>query len=156
MLLGSEVDDAGYCDDGNLVSGDGCSSGCREECGYTCSLAAGCVTECGDGLRVGYEGCDDGNQVDGDGCSSTCSVEDGWTCTTAACRTSYCSTTCGDGIRVGAEECDDGNRAWYDGCSYYCTVECGFSCEGGGRGELGGRVRGVVRGRGEVLLCGGL
>ena len=30
LLLGSEVDDAGYCDDGNLVSGDGCSSGCRE------------------------------------------------------------------------------------------------------------------------------
>ena len=116
LLLGSERDEAGYCDDGNQYSGDGCSSACQEECGYTCWMDKGCETVCGDGLRAGREGWEDGNDVDGDGCSMTCSVENGWTCTTSACRTSYCSSTCGDGIRVGTEECDDGNWAGYDGC----------------------------------------
>jgi cysteine-rich repeat protein len=58
--------DVGYetCDDGNEVSGDGCSSICILEL-------------CGDGIlqsRLG-EVCDDGNTADDDGCSSTCKLE---------------------------------------------------------------------------------
>ena len=122
LVLGSEVWEEGYCDDGNLESGDGCSRGCQVECGYTCSDGEPCETVCGDGLVAGSEKCDDGNSADGDGCSSTCEVEAGWTCSMAACRTSWCSTECGDGVRAGSEECDDGDLVSLDGCSYYCCL----------------------------------
>jgi fibro-slime domain-containing protein len=40
MLLASEATDAGIaCDDGNLASGDGCSSTCVVEPGFTCSTS---------------------------------------------------------------------------------------------------------------------
>ena len=59
LLEGSEV-----CDDGNKVSGDGCSNQCQNEL-------------CGDGiLQPGLgEECDDGNSIVSDGCSASCSVE---------------------------------------------------------------------------------
>ena len=71
----------GYCDDGNYVSGDGCSGSCEVECGYTCSGGDErskdlCETTCGDGLRAGEEECDDGNDAAGDGCFR-CLVEPG-------------------------------------------------------------------------------
>jgi cysteine-rich repeat protein len=47
------------CDDGNLVSGDGCSSTCRLE-------------HCGDGRLDPFEDCDDGNHINGDGCNAFC------------------------------------------------------------------------------------
>jgi len=43
LVKGSEVWEEGYCDDGNLESGDGCSSGCQVECGYTCGAGVGGV-----------------------------------------------------------------------------------------------------------------
>lgn len=88
------------CDDGDLVSGDGCSDQC--------------VTEfCGDGTQqVGLlEECDDGNTDSEDGCSSTCIIE-----------------FCGDNIvQPGlGEACDDGNSDDGDGCSNACEIEfCG-------------------------------
>jgi cysteine-rich repeat protein len=52
------------CDDGNKISGDGCSADCQS-------------TEiCGNGIvdiAVG-EQCDDGNQIDNDGCSNRCKL----------------------------------------------------------------------------------
>ena len=70
------------CDDGNTVNGDGCSSTCTIETGYSCSGSPSvCSPICGDGLVVGIEGCDDSNTVSGDGCSSTCTVEVGYICT---------------------------------------------------------------------------
>ena len=134
LLVGSEIGQDGYCDDGNTASGDGCSSGCQVECGYTCGgsrEACELQTVCGDGLVAGSEECDDGNAADGDGCSSTCVVEGGWTCTAATCGRSWCTSECGDGLLVGPEECDDGNTDWYDGCSGACKVECGWDCSGG-------------------------
>ena len=50
------------CDDGNAVSGDGCSADCLWE-------------ECGNGIVDPNEECDDGNVSDGDGCSSSCAKE---------------------------------------------------------------------------------
>lgn len=67
------------CDDGNIVAGDGCSSTCVIESGYTCSSSpSSCVTTCGDTVIAGTEECDDGNVTSNDGCSSTCISE---TCT---------------------------------------------------------------------------
>jgi cysteine-rich repeat protein len=84
------------CDDGNTVSGDGCSSNCLIEL-------------CGDGvLTPDTEECDDGNTLDGDGCSATCTCE---------------PEVCGDGILGCTEECDDSNTVDGDGCSALCTVE---------------------------------
>ena len=72
------VEGAEECDDGNNVSGDGCSSVCLNEF-------------CGDGQTQAPAGeqCDDGNNVSNDGCSSTCQLE----------------TVCGNGVIEGVETC---------------------------------------------------
>ena len=66
------------CDDGNILSGDGCSS-CKVDNGWTCSgiqpsfcqrVAMGPI--CGDGKIDANEECDDGNSMGTDGCSATC------------------------------------------------------------------------------------
>jgi len=116
------------CDDGNVVNGDGCSSTCTIQPGYTCvGTPSVCTTTCGDGVKAGAETCDDGNTVNGDGCSSTCSTELGFNCVGSP---STCVTVCGDGIKVGAETCDDGNVANGDGCSSTCSTEAGYNCAG--------------------------
>ena len=68
------------CDDGNKVSGDGCSSTCSVEPGWQCPTpGAHCIAKkCGDGIMAGNEQCDDGNTDDtDDGCSATCKLEPG-------------------------------------------------------------------------------
>ncbi len=122
-------DEAEECDDGNTLSGDGCSSRCELEQGWTCSTTfpTVCTPVCGDGLVVGLEECDDKNSDGGDGCSPDCTVEPGYSC---EAMPSVCITTCGDQVRAGEEECDDGNTDSGDGCSPDCTVEPGWFCEG--------------------------
>jgi cysteine-rich repeat protein len=78
------------CDDGNVASGDGCSSFCQVEPGWICVGNTVCVKLddervklfCGNGKveREYGEVCDDGNSVSGDGCSQNCKVENGWAC----------------------------------------------------------------------------
>jgi uncharacterized repeat protein (TIGR01451 family) len=51
------------CDDGNTISGDGCSA--------TCTLES----VCGNFIIEPPEQCDDGNTISGDGCSATCMTE---------------------------------------------------------------------------------
>ena len=87
------------CDDGNTVSGDGCSSTCTVE-EHVCM--------CGDGIKDASEACDDGNTTNGDGCSSTCTIE---------------LPTCGNGVIENGETCDDGNVNNGDGCSSVCICE---------------------------------
>jgi len=83
------------CDDGNRISGDGCSDTCRVEPPY-----------CGDGRKDPNEDCDDANLLENDDCVLGC---------TAA--------TCGDGKLFEVQEaCDDGNQNAGDGC-YDCQVE---------------------------------
>ena len=116
------------CDDGNQVSGDGCTS---------------CVADyCGDGdinldtTLQSMDECDDGNNVNSDGCSAQCLQETGWSCDS---EPSICSLVpCGDGILdETSEQCDDGNVVNGDGCSATCQTEqqqiCSpnqWSCEG--------------------------
>jgi cysteine-rich repeat protein len=88
------------CDDGNFVSGDGCSKLCQVETEY-----------CGDGIVQSTRGeqCDDGNHQSEDGCSA-CVLE-----------------TCGDGTvqATRGEECDDGGQTDGDGCDASCLLEAG-------------------------------
>ncbi|MEK6863199.1 MAG: DUF4215 domain-containing protein [Nanoarchaeota archaeon] len=56
-----------FCDDGNAVSGDGCSATCQKEQVQQ--------NLCGNGITESPEQCDDGNMVSGDGCSATCQME---------------------------------------------------------------------------------
>jgi fibro-slime domain-containing protein len=133
---GDGVTQAGEtCDDGNAVGGDGCSSDCLADPGYTCRTPGeACVREiaCGNRAIEGAETCDDGNPTDGDGCSAGCALECGWVCPPgAACR----AAKCGDGLVAGGEQCDDGNATSGDGCSNLCqlegkpaTVAEGWSC----------------------------
>ncbi|HMV67419.1 MAG TPA: choice-of-anchor A family protein, partial [Myxococcota bacterium] len=96
-FCGDGLIDAGEaCDDGNVVSGDGCTTSCDAE-------------YCGDGVRQPAEGCDDGNVSDGDGCASDCTVER--------------HGACGDGALDQGEGCDDGNLTNGDGCSATCFPE---------------------------------
>ncbi|MBU1509223.1 DUF4215 domain-containing protein, partial [Myxococcota bacterium] len=136
QLVGAELN-VGRCDDGNTNNGDGCSSACNIEAGYSCSgVPSTCAPTCGDGVRVGVElnvgRCDDGDTDPLDGCDANCNIETGWTC--AAGNPSVCSPFCGDGLRVGVElnagRCDDGNTTSLDGCSNTCTVEAYWTCVG--------------------------
>lgn len=110
------LDPGEQCDDGNLKSGDGCSSSCQLEK----------TAVCGNNVPEAGEGCDDGNTKDGDGCSSTCKQE---------------KSVCGNITLEAGEGCDDGNTKDGDGCSSTCQIEktvCGNgkvekgeACDGG-------------------------
>jgi cysteine-rich repeat protein len=115
------------CDDGNTINGDGCSSNCQIEYGYSCmdELVNGpspslCFPICGDGLINGDEECDDNNTNNWDGCTSNCKFQVGYNCSE---EPSLCSPICGDERIVGDEECDDGNTINGDGCSSECVIE---------------------------------
>jgi cysteine-rich repeat protein/YD repeat-containing protein len=132
---------AEQCDDGNVADGDGCSSTCTVEAGFTCTTIASpqphsvcaATASCGNNVIDAGEECDDGNLVDGDGCSSTCHAEAGFTCLTVELPQphSECTPTpavCGNGLLEAGEACDDGNTVDGDGCSSACVVETGFVC----------------------------
>lgn len=147
-VCGDGVQDPGEdCDDGNLVSGDGCSETCHEE-------------GCGDGFldSDGPDGsssanddeeCDDGNLVPGDGCSPDCQDEecgdgivtfafgeecdDGATTDGDGCSSDCRLESCGDGNIQGSEACDDGNTNAGDGCNGLCQLEsCGNAVKNAG------------------------
>jgi cysteine-rich repeat protein len=92
------IDFGEVCDDGNRVSGDGCSQSCTSD------------ESCGNGVRDQWERCDDGNRASDDGCSETCRLE-----------------RCGNGELDQGETCDDRNSENGDGCSADClsSEECG-------------------------------
>jgi fibro-slime domain-containing protein len=119
----SVVEPPENCDDGNAVSGDGCSSSCFKEPNFDCATPGKRCTHvvvCGDHMIEGTEACDDGNTVSGDGCSMTCTLECGWECPPGTlCR----AAKCGDGMVAGNEQCDDGNTVDGDGCSAICGLE---------------------------------
>ncbi|PTL77941.1 DUF4215 domain-containing protein [Vitiosangium sp. GDMCC 1.1324] len=119
------------CDDGNNISGDGCTASCNEvEPGWVCSVPGTACTQtpgCGNGKVEGTEECDDRNTAAGDGCTATCTKEPGWSCppTGGRCR----AAQCGDKIIAGDEECEDGNSKAGDGCSDVCRLESGYKCD---------------------------
>jgi cysteine-rich repeat protein len=87
------------CDDGNTVSGDGCSANCLIEL-------------CGDGILT-----PDTEQCDNDGANNDDPAVNGCS-TTCTCN----AETCGDGVLGCTEECDDGNTVDGDACNSDCTL----------------------------------
>jgi cysteine-rich repeat protein len=123
------------CDDGNTVSGDGCTgtpgeeeefTACQYELGWSCNdnEPSVCTTNCGDGIIAGVEECDDNNNESGDGCDAYCHTE--------SCGDGEVNNTHIEGETFVTEQCDDGNTNNEDGCSSTCQVETGFTCEGDG------------------------
>lgn len=117
------------CDDGNSVSGDGCSASCGAlEQDFACpSPGEACVTTvaCGDGQVTGNELCDDGNRAGDDGCRSNCrAVDPGWSCLVPGLRCE--ASACGDGRVAGFEECDF--AASTAGCTD-CKIDDGYDCD---------------------------
>src|SRR5688500_8364581 len=91
---GDGVVDGEECDDGNALSGDGCSASCAEESGWVCD--PNCTELCGDGVMVGDEACDDGAETPCGLCNADCSGPG--------------AGVCGDGvICTETERCDDAN-----------------------------------------------
>jgi len=133
------------CDDGNVLSADGCSADCGTiQEGWHCPVpGTRCVPTCGDGLLVGSETCDDRNRISDDGCSDNCLIEPGCVCLTdRSCSCVLCvagvaanggacdGPRCGDGVISGGEECDDGGTGdigGYPGCTSSCryAAYCG-------------------------------
>lgn len=118
------------CDDGNGVSGDGCTANCQLEADFVCAepgTACTSLVQCGDKLINGDETCDDGNSKSGDGCAADCKVEAGWACpyVGAPCEASEC----GDGLVAGFEECDF--EVSVTGCKN-CAIDEGYDCDSEG------------------------
>ena len=118
------------CDDGNRLSGDGCSANCQVEPTWVCPTACRpCVITivCGDGRVSPGELCDDGNLTAGDGCDDRCRVEPGWVCPSpgeSCIAVGDCDAgCCGDAIAESPETCDDGiNDGSYGGCTPDCHL----------------------------------
>ena len=122
-------------DDGNEISGDGCSSAWISEQGFQCTNvttrtpATIWASVWGDGKRVGAEQWDDGNSISGDGCSKACTVEGEYTCTGGGINSKDTwFVIWGDGKSISTDPTvwDDGNNNPGDGCSADCKVENGF------------------------------
>jgi len=83
------VEPGEMCDDGNQISGDGCSGDCRS------------TETCGNGFVDPGEQCDDGDLISHDGCDSRCTTESAaWSPSTALAPGSIdASTTAYDAAR---------------------------------------------------------
>lgn len=107
-----EIEGGESCDDGNKVSGDGCSAECQDE---------GCIAE-----TPGYPSvplCDDGKECTADACDSAShacthelSCDDGNDCTVDSCVSEACVHEKDNAL------CDDSNPCTLDICSSFgCT-----------------------------------
>ena len=133
------VDPAEGCDDGNILDGDGCATGCSVEPHWVCvgqpsvcTCAAGwtgptCDTAvvCGDGQIMGGEACDDGNTSMGDGCSAACVIEAGWKCVGVP---SVCTDD--NECVLGTDNCDANATCTNTPGSFICTCNAGYSGDG--------------------------
>ncbi|MBX7196751.1 MAG: DUF4215 domain-containing protein [Sandaracinaceae bacterium] len=142
------VDEPEACDDGNALSGDGCSSVCGSELGFVCAGAPSvcaplsrfaCTTSCirpnGDTAEPAWTSCEVDVRSAQEQALARCrawapdaEVNNFVSCERAV--PSECSSRCGDGTPTLPETCDDGNVTPGDGCSADCAAENGYLCSG--------------------------
>jgi cysteine-rich repeat protein len=143
------------CDDGNTVSGDGCSRSCQIEANYECpkeNEPCKNLAVCGNGILTSDETCDDGNTNDKDGCSKDCqAIESGYICPVPGKK---CIPLCGDSQIIGSETCDDGNTIDGDGCSSTCQLEPGYACPNVGQACVKSECGNGKTEKGEQCDCG--
>lgn len=104
------------CDDGNNVSGDGCTTACYQECGGTTGIAC----ECGDGVttrifeKMGYVGHDGIDETCDNGADNgnASVIRDGFSCSNACKRVE--AVSCGDGT---VQEAENNEECEIDGAS---------------------------------------
>ena len=102
------------CDDGNMVSGDGCEP---FDCIPSCEVDA----DCDNGQPCdGVERCASG------ACVASARLDDGEPCgSELACRGGVCANVlCGNMTVDAPEDCDDGDTINGDGCENDCTFTC--------------------------------
>ncbi len=102
------------CDDGNTLSGNGCSAICTIEEGFNCTGSPSVCTRstptavCGNGILDAGELCEDQNTVSGDGCSGTEANVPNGACQHEYCGDGYLDTDGFGGDPTTIEQCDDG------------------------------------------------
>lgn len=133
------VDSGEYCDDGNTVAGDGCTSSCVFEC--TDSDWGRNENSLGT-TWGGDDGGENSREEKTDSCHENGWVIESWcntisgkiqtgavTCSSGkVCRNGACAAettvpACGNSVKEGSEQCDDGNTNSGDGCSSTCQTE---------------------------------
>ena len=130
-----------YCDDGNIIDGDGCDSNWNIEIGWLWAGGTSASKDTwseiwGDGIRFNTNAtyCDDGNLANNDGWDSSWKIEVGWTWSGG---NSFTKDTWldiwGDGKKYTTDPtfCDDGNKISKDGCNSTWGVEVGWIWGGG-------------------------
>ena len=128
-------------DDGNNLNGDGWSSSCTVEAGWTWSGGSSthkdtCTEIWGDGIRFNSNSTywDDGNYINGDGWDSSCNTESGWTWVGGnLIHKDTWIEICGDGMIFNSNStyCDDGNSSDGDGWTSSWSIENGWIWSGG-------------------------
>ncbi len=134
FLAGNEA-----CDDDNSDDGDGCSSACEVESGWSCQGAPStCSTTCGDGIMTGAESCDE-EDFGGASCLSEGYSAGSLLCTSTCSLDATGCAVCGNGIceMENAEDCDN------------CQDDCGFV-----QLSVGSRVACACRADGTVWCWG--
>ncbi|OGH89682.1 MAG: hypothetical protein A2469_03380 [Candidatus Magasanikbacteria bacterium RIFOXYC2_FULL_40_16] len=145
-------EDCDYDEGLPATDGDGCSSTCEVEEGYSCgNFGIGgsytCEFHCGidldldtfyedtnfdingDGIIDIDEECDDGPE-NGIRCAPDYGADCPW-CTNSCESRTVTADYCGDGdINTLYEQCDQGNTVGGDGCSVACDIESGWQCFG--------------------------
>ena len=120
-------------DDGNTISGDGWSSSCIIEAGYTWTTLTDLnyrsywSRNWGNGAVDSDEQWDDGNNFSGDGWDETCKEESGYKWENYSAKASYWYPYWGNGAIDSSEEWDDGNNFDLDGWSWKCMIEDNYS-----------------------------
>lgn len=132
------VEDGEECDDGNVVSGDGCSGTCRKEVppSVTCTDSDGGIVPAKKGttsiIKIGggtsaTDFCDSTGALREYYCSGHSSISSVVSTCQYGCKDGACLSqpvsVCGNGKIEEGEQCDDGNTNVYDMCGSTCKIQ---------------------------------